>query len=278
MFPKLLELGPLTLHSYGLFLALGFIAAIYTASWLRVREGQSDQDVSNAALWMVAAGIFGGRLAYVIEHWRVEFAHAPFMEVLRVDRGGLMFYGGFLGSVLAMGLYARFRREPFTAYSDLFATVLPLGHALGRAGCFLSGCCHGKTTASWMGVSFPNGSPAWKEFPACVGHDAARCATHGSLPVIPTQLVEAAANLIIFVLLFFLYRRPDRANGLTTGAYLMLYGVLRFGVELLRGDDRVTTFLALSIGQTISLGVFTAGAIFLARALCCGKRNTDATD
>ena len=278
MFPKLFQLGPVTLHTYGFFVALGFISAIYISCWLRRREGQPDADVSGVALWMVAAGIFFGRVAYVMEHWTAEFAAAPFPAVLRVDRGGLMFFGGFLGAVGAMALYARFRRTPFTVLSDVYSVTLPLGHALGRLGCFFYGCCHGKITSSWAGVRFPVDSPAWSlhsqmlcecpgEIPEAFRAAAAQQLERASLPVLPVQFIEAAANFAIFTALFFVYKRPGRVNGVVTGLYLMLYGVFRFLIELLRGDDRMDTFLGLSIGQTIALGVFLSGALSMAWAL-----------
>ncbi|MCL1888350.1 MAG: prolipoprotein diacylglyceryl transferase [Kiritimatiellaeota bacterium] len=272
MFPKLLQLGPLPLHTYGFFVALGFISAVYTAGWLRRREGLPDKPVMDGVMWMVGSGIFGARLAYVIERWGAEFASAPFTAVLRVDRGGLMFYGGFIAAVLTLALYARFRREAFTSLSDVFCVVLPLGHALGRLGCFFFGCCYGKNTSSWMGVCFPRHSPAWNEhykglissldaIPPAYRFAAEQKIPSASPPVLPTQLIESAANFMIFALLLLAYTRPGRAKGMVTGLYLMLYGAARFALEFLRGDERSTVFLSLSIGQTISIAAFAAGAV-----------------
>jgi len=283
MFPKLFQLGPITLRTYGLFIALGFLAALGVASHLRRREGLPTEHLSNLALWMIGTGIVFARAAYVIEHWKKEFADVPFTAVLRIDQGGLMFFGGFIGALLTLVLYAKLRRESFLGLADLLAVVLPLGHAFGRIGCFFFGCCHGKITVSGMNICFPKNSPAWNlhtqmfhDNPDAIPYfsraSAAQCLNHQSLPVVPTQLIEAAANFLVFFLLFFLYRRPNRATGFITGLYLMLYAVLRFAIENLRGDIRATPLLSLSIAQTIGLGTFLLGAIITAFALCRARR------
>lgn len=268
MYPILLRLGPLTLHTYGLFIALGLLATLCVATWLRRREGAPTEHLQNLALWMIVSGVFFSRVAYVVEHWS-EFAEQPFYAVLRIDQGGLMFYGGFLGAIVALLVYARARRESFLGLSDLICTVLPLGHALGRIGCFFFGCCHGRLADSAFGVSFPRNSPAWV---LQVGEGLIPETATKSLPVLPTQLFEAGANLLVFLLLLFLYRRGNRRDGFIAGLYVMLYAVMRFLLEYTRGDERYTTFLSLSISQTIAAGLFLLGAGVAGFALCHKKK------
>jgi len=141
------------------------------------------------------------------------------------------------------------RKERPLALADLFCTVIPLGHACGRVGCFFYGCCYGKDSDAWCAVVFPKFSPSWYE--------------HGQrmVAVLPTQLFEATALLVLFALLLALYLRRRRD---TCAAYLVGYGAIRFCMEFLRGDPRAA-FWGLSIGQVISLGLVAAGAaLFLA--------------
>ena len=137
---------------------------------------------------------------------------------------------------------------------DLLCVVIPLGHAFGRIGCFFYGCCYGKLSESVVAVSFPRGSPAWYEQlnAGLIASTAQR-----SLPVLPTQLFEAAANLALFAVLFLFFRRFRRG---TMALYLIGYALIRFGMEVLRGDPRAAVG-PFSISQTISLALLAAGAL-----------------
>ena len=257
MFPDLLDLGPLHLKTYGACMAVGFLLC-----WRLVERLSHRGDISNLLMALMVSGVLGSRIAYVIEHWEAEFAANP-LEVIRIDRGGLMFYGGL---ILAFAVFLvwcwRHRESPF-ALANLLAAVLPLGHACGRIGCFFYGCCYGKVSTSPLAVSFPVHSPAWFEQVRAGLLDPAAT---GSLPVLPTQLFEAAALLILFAVLQLVYRRRER---LTAGVYLAGYGVIRFGIEYLRGDPRAEVW-ALSISQAISVGIVITGALFI--GLACHNR------
>ena len=159
--------------------------------------------------------------------------------------------------------------ERTRAMADLMAVVVPLGHAFGRIGCFFNGCCYGKQTDSAFGVSFPAMSPAWCEQ---VREHLISSTADKALPVLPTQLFEAAGCLVIFAIVLAVYLKSNcpasegspaakKAAGISAAVYLASYGVLRFLLELLRGDPRAAV-LGLSIGQAISLGVFVVGLVF----------------
>ena len=152
-------------------------------------------------------------------------------------------------------------RQHVFQITDLVLTVVPLGHAFGRIGCFMHGCCFGKITHACIGVAFPKGSPAWWEqayaSPPLIPQTALE-----SLPVIPTQLIESAANFVLFAVLFRLYPQRRRELGFVTGCYLLGYAALRFLIEYLRGDPRFAIG-PFSIGQTISLGIFAGGLLCL---------------
>jgi len=247
-------------------MALGFLCGWQAAVRLCRQTGQNPDSLTSLLTWLMLAAIFGARAAYVMEHWKTEFADQP-LAILRIDQGGLMFYGGFIAAAVMLLLYARARRAHLLDVTDLILAVVPVGHAFGRLGCFMHGCCYGKLTQSWIGVSFPKFSPAWWEqvtaIPPLIAETSLR-----SLPVIPTQLIECVANVVLFAFLYALYPRRFHQRGLVSGCYLIGYATLRFAIENLRGDPRLAVG-PFSISQTISLGVFAAGVGCLAYA-CFG--------
>lgn len=253
MHPDLLDIGFLHLKTYGACMALGFLLCSMLVERLSGRK-----DISGLLMLLAVVGIVGARAAYVIENWRTQFAADP-AQIVRVDRGGLVFYGGLVSAIAAYFAWCIAKRERFTALSDLMCTVIPLGHAFGRIGCFFYGCCYGRRSDGVCAVHFPVLSPAWHEQVASgdLPPDATR-----SLGVLPTQLFEAAALLVLFALLVFAYRRWKDRRGLATGLYMAGYALLRFPLEYLRGDPRAVVG-PLSIAQTISIGLFLLGAWFI---------------
>ena len=241
MFPDLIDIGFLHLKTYGACMATGFLLC-----WILAEKLSGRKDLSNFLMCLMLSGVVGSRIAYVIEHWQAEFAADP-LRIVRIDQGGLMFYGGFILAMVFFFVWCRIHRERPLALADLMSTLVPLGHAFGRIGCFFYGCCYGKDSDAWCAVVFPAGSPSWYE--------------HGrrAVSVLPTQLFEAAALLALFALLMAVYVRYRRY---TTGIYLIGYAVIRFGMEYLRGDPRAAVG-PFSISQTISLAMAAFGALFL---------------
>ena len=251
MYPDLIDIGFLHIKTYGALMATGFVVC-----WWLVERLSGRKDLSNLLMLLMLGGVVGSRAAYVIEHWQAEFASNP-MSVIRVDQGGLMFYGGFILSSVVFFAWCFYKREHPLRLADLLATVLPLGHAFGRVGCFFYGCCYGRDSNAWCAVTFPAGSPSWHE--------------HGRrmVSVLPTQLFEAAALVALFAALMALGRRGARERpGLVTGAYLIGYAVIRFGIEYLRGDPRAAVG-PLSISQAISVGMVVVGVVFIE----CARHN-----
>ena len=267
MFPDLIDLGFLHLKTYGACMATGFLLC-----WTLVERLSGRKDLSNLLLSLMVSGVVGSRIAYVIEHWQAEVAAHP-LQVIRVDQGGLMFYGGFILSFVVFFAWCFVKRESPLKLADLLAAVVPLGHAFGRIGCFFYGCCYGRDSDAWCAVTFPAGSPSWFE--------------HGRkmVSVLPTQLFEAAALLVLFAFLMYVWHRnvkpqtsnvkpqtsnvkPQTSNagsGLILGLYLCGYAVIRFGIEILRGDPRAAVG-PFSISQTISIGMIVIGSLFILNA------------
>lgn len=244
MHPDLIDLGFLHLKTYGACMATGFILC-----WHLIEKLSGRKDLSNFILSLMLSGVIGSRIAYVIEHWTAEFAAHP-ERIIRVDQGGLMFYGGLILAIVVFFGWCLLKKEKMLEIADLFCTVVPLGHACGRIGCFFYGCCYGRDSDAWCAVTFPMGSPSWFE--------------HGRklVSVLPTQLFEAGALMVLFAFLMYVYIRRTRAkaafHGLVAGLYFMGYAVIRFLLEYTRGDPRAVV-CGLSISQTISLGMFILG-------------------
>ena len=254
MHPVLIDFGFFKLHTYGACMALGFLI-----SWKLVERISRRKDLADLIMYLLAGGVVGSRIAYVIEHWTSEFAANPVM-VFRVDKGGLVFYGGLILSMLIFFVWCVLKKERPLALADLLCVVVPLGHAFGRIGCFFYGCCWGRISDSPLAVSFPRHSPAWYDQ---LSHGLIDQTASASLPVLPTQLLEASALFVLFAILIAIYLKWRRH---TAGVYLIGYAALRFGMEYLRGDPRAAV-LGLSIGQTISLGMAFAGAAFVVMGL-----------
>ena len=262
MFPDLIDLGFLHLKTYGACMATGFLLC-----WMLIEKLSGRKDLSNLLLSLMIGGVAGSRIAYVIEHWQSEFASNP-AAVIRVDQGGLMFYGGFILSFVIFFVWCFVKKERPLALADLLAAVIPLGHAFGRIGCFFYGCCYGRDSDAWCAVTFPVGSPCWHE--------------HGRklVSVLPTQLFEAAALLMLFGALMLVWFKLGRGgaeprrgpgDGLILGLYLCGYAVIRFGIEILRGDPRAAVG-PFSISQTISIGMIALGSLFVLHARRTGGR------
>ncbi len=260
MHPDLFSLGPFHVKTYGLCMALGFLAAWQALAWLCRRAGRKTEPMSNLLMLMMVSGVVGSRAAYVIEHWGAEFANHP-ERIVRVDQGGLMFYGGLILAVLVFFAWCFVKRERILPLADMLTAVIPLGHAFGRVGCFFFGCCYGRVSSSPCAVSFPRASPAWYEQvnAGMLPPSAAR-----SLAVLPTQLFESAAVLALFAALLLLHRRFAQTRaGLVSGCYFIGYACIRFMLEVLRGDPRAAVG-PFSISQTISIALlFLGGALVL---------------
>ena len=249
----------LPIKTYGFCMALGFLAAWQVLAWLCRRTGRQPEPLSNLLMLMLFSGIIGARLEYVREFWGREFASDP-LSVFKVWQGGLVFYGGLILAIAVFFVWCRVRRERMAPVADLFVTVIPLAHAFGRVGCFFFGCCYGRESACACAVAFPRHSPAWN---AQVEAGRILQTAQSALPVLPTQLFEAVAVLILFAVLMFVFLRNwKRRPGFTTGCYLAGYACIRFSIEFLR-DDMRQRFGEVSIGQVVSIGLFCLGITFM---------------
>ena len=256
MFPTLFRIGNFEITTFGLMMFVAFIVA----GWILTRQfrhyGLSEDLASSMVMAAAIGGIVGAKIYYAIlfRDWHLLF-----------DRAGLVWYGGMIGGALACTWLILKRHADYLTAADATAPALAIGYALGRIGCFLVGDDYGRPTNSWIGIAFPKGSPpttaeSLRQFGVAVDPSIP---PDQVLRVYPTQLFESAAAFIIFAVLMVMARRPQ-PRGRIAGVFLMLLGVERFLVEIVRAkDDR---FLGpFTIAQLISVVAVILGSFLVLR-------------
>jgi phosphatidylglycerol:prolipoprotein diacylglycerol transferase len=258
------KLGPITVHWYGIMVALGFLAATGIMQWKRKYANLKTENVSDITLYSMIAGIVGARIFYVIEFWSKDFSGRPILEIFRIDKGGLVFYGGFICALVTMILYCRWKKLPIFRVLDLASPAIALGHALGRVGCFLNGCCFGKVCNQSLGAVYPPGTAPAIKYP---DYDHAETILvkgqalvhYFSQHLHPVQLYETTGNIIICIVLLLMMKRLK--TGQVAALYVFLYGVLRFVDEFFRGDHTDYFMGVFTPAQTIGLVLIPVGII-----------------
>ena len=254
MYPILLKIGPLTIHTYGALYALGILTAVALAEYRHRRSGGEPEVIVDMALPVVLGVILGARALFIIVE-REYYLQNP-MEIFMVWKGGLVFYGGLMGGALAFIIITRVRKLELWDMADTVAPGVALGHALGRLGCFFAGSCYGRPTDVAWAVTYTD--------PNSLARDVL------GIPVHPTQIYSAAFLVLLSGILLFIGSR-SAFRGQMIASYGILYGTFRFFIEFLRGDPRGTVVLAditLSTSQAVSLvlvPVSIAAYIYLRR-------------
>jgi phosphatidylglycerol---prolipoprotein diacylglyceryl transferase len=250
VFPRLFQIGNFYLPTYGVLVASGVLLGL----WISVRNSEKQDingdDAWNLGIFMVLAGIVGAKILYVINDWSIYANNWREIFSLGTLQAGGVFSGGLLGALAIGAWYMRSHQMPPLRTVDAFSPGLAFGHVLGRFGCFSAGCCYGKPTNHFWGVTFTNPlAKAVSDTPLGVRLE-------------PTQLIEAAAEFLNFVFLMWLLKRK-KFDGQVFAAFIMLYGTERFFIELLRGDPgRGEVFGGLMSGtQLISICLVIGGAV-----------------
>lgn len=230
---------------YGICYFAGIFAAAITAVFLTKKSRLQGYDVVYSAVYTMLLATIGAKLLFVAVSLDLIFEQqVPFEAILK---GGFVFYGGLLGGILGLFLYTKQFKLSFAEFADLYAVVLPLGHAFGRVGCFFSGCCYGMPY----------------DGPLCVTYSSTAGTTPLGVPLFPIQLVEAGLLLILFVVSIVCYYRCRERVGVTSLLYLIAYPTMRFVLEFFRYDSERGSVLGLSTSQWISLGLLVVAAILL---------------
>ncbi|MBW1771304.1 MAG: prolipoprotein diacylglyceryl transferase [Deltaproteobacteria bacterium] len=245
MYPTLLTLGPLNIHTYGLFIAIGFIIGLLVAMHIGKSEGFQSGQVLDMGFIVILCAIIGSRLAYVLLNISYYVDHP--LDIFKMWQGGLVFSGGLVAVALAMIWYLKRRHLPFWKVGDLFAPAIAIGQGIGRMGCFMAGCCYGKPTGMPWGMIFT---------------DPNTLATR-NIPLHPTQLYAALSGILIFAVLMVL-RAKRKFEGQVFLWFLILHSTSRLLMERLRGDDRgLIPGTEMSVTQLIALLILMTAVVAL---------------
>jgi phosphatidylglycerol:prolipoprotein diacylglycerol transferase len=235
MHPILFHLGPVSLHTYGVFVAMAFLAAIALALREAGKLGEDRNHILDLCFFVLIAAVVGSRLLYVIVEWPT-FQQDP-IEIVRIWHGGLVYYGGFIAAFFTAWWYVKKKGLSLWKTADILAPSIALGQFIGRIGCFFAGCCYGRACDLPWAVIFT---------------DQESLAPKG-IPLHPTQLYSSLNGLNIIAILMCL-RRIKAFEGQVFWTYVLLYGVSRPILEFFRGDDRgILVAGVVSISQVISL-------------------------
>ena len=233
----------LEIPMYGLLIAIGTLIGFFILFKTSKYRGLTEDDSYYCAIWCAVGGLLGAKLLYIIVEFDQLLAD-PAGFLSSIITGGLVFYGGLIGGILAGFIYVRVKKLSFLAIADTIIVPFTLIHAFGRVGCFFAGCCYGRVCDSFISVVYPAGSAA----PAGV-------------PVLPVQLMEAAFLICLFFYLFNELKKVKR-EGIVLGKYVIAYAIWRFILEYLRSDDRGAVGF-LSTSQLISLLLLPLGIAIL---------------
>jgi phosphatidylglycerol:prolipoprotein diacylglycerol transferase len=296
MLPELFRLPfiNLPIHSYGVLIVAGFLTAVYIAYRRCLRYGKYENDFLDFAFWALVGGLIGSRLVFIMVEWKTYFVDNPWTQigstgikipaVFAMWQGGLVYWGAFLGGFIAFLFFASKRKLPKLIFADLVVVGVPLAQMFGRLGCVAAGCCWGQPAyhvdAAGKAIAdipiamrFPPGSSAYDTLfgmaPQSVRDLMLQSGT--TVPLFPSQLLEAAGACLIFWILMWMSPRKWFHGQLLLG-YAVLYSVMRSILELFRGDfDRGYVIDGvLSTSQFISVSVI---AIALVTSLVMWKKN-----
>jgi phosphatidylglycerol:prolipoprotein diacylglycerol transferase len=242
MLPKLFEIGPITIHSFGFTLALAFLVIAWLAGKEFTRRGFTADDAWSLTLAAMIGGVLGAKLYFVLDNWSDAMADP---KGLIFSGSGLTYYGGLFGGALGVILTARRRKLPLDQVAGIGGPLIALGYGLGRVGCFLNGDDYGRPTDLPWGMTFPKGSPPT------------------DVAVHPTQVYETLLSLAVFAFLWSRRKAWEHRGWFTLGLFLVLAGAEPFLVEFVRTNAPVA--LGLTMAQWISLVVLGLGLFLVVR-------------
>lgn len=249
MHPILFELGNWPVYSYGVLLAVAYLAALQLAVVRARRLGLDGSRVMDLGIYLIISALVGAKLMLVLVDFNY-FLSQP-AELLSLVRAGGVFYGGLIAAVAVALVLVRRYGLPMWTTADLFAPGIALGHVIGRFGCLLAGCCYGRPTDVPWALTFTD--------PVAFSN----VGTPLGIPLHPTQLYDAGAELLIMILLLATEKKGRVFAGRTFWFYILLYGVSRFVIEFYRGDDRGAV-AGLSTSQFISIVAVPLALVMLA--------------
>lgn len=246
------ELGPFTVHTYGVLIAVAFLVGLFVASWQAKKAGLDANRITDMAVYVLIAGLLGAKLMLLAGEWRSTYSKMSPSEIAWafIQSGGV-FYGGLLGGIFMAFVCIRRYGLPAWPTADVLAPGVVIGQSIGRLGCFAAGCCWGKTATVPWAVTFTD------------EHLAHTVGTPLDMPLHPSQIYESLATLLIFVVLIWLAPHK-KFQGQVVLTYVALYSTARFGLEYFRGDAGRGFIGPLSTSQAVAIVLaLAAGALFL---------------
>lgn len=238
MYPRLLELGPLTIYTYGVLLAAAYLLGLRLAMARAKARGLDSARVLDLGIYIIVSALVGAKLLLLLTDVGTYIENPR--ELLTLVRAGGVFYGGLIAAVGVAVWYINRIGLPLWTTCDVFAPGIALGHVIGRLGCYFAGCCYGIPTDVPWAITFTD------------PFAAANVGTPLNVPLHPTQLYEAGAEGLILALLLLTESKGRSFPGRTFWLYMLLYAVSRFVIEMFRGDDRGMV-LMFSTSQFISV-------------------------
>jgi phosphatidylglycerol:prolipoprotein diacylglycerol transferase len=244
MLPEICHIGPFTVYSYGLMLVTAFFVAVHLACRQAARSGIDPRKIFDLCFYVFVSGIIGSRFLYILDNLPFFISHPS--EIIMLQHGGMAIFGGIIFGFACALFYVRRNKMGLLVTLDLLVPFVALGHAIGRIGCFLNGCCYGRPSA--FGLYFPSAGQV----------------------LIPTQLYSSALLFIIFLILRRMQNRKH-FTGQILYSYLFLYSLARFSIEFFRNDSP-RIFHGLTLFQLLSLAMFCVSVALFARAWHLRKR------
>ncbi len=253
MHPEAFRIGGYLQSTYGVMVTLAFLIGLWMAARLGRKAGLDTETLVNLGIYVGLSALVGAKLFMIVSDVGYYWRNPGELFTLATFRAGGVFFGGLMCALLVAFLYLRRKGLPGLEVADVFAPAIALGHAVGRVGCFLAGCCWGQPSELPWAVTFTD-PLAHQLFGTPLG-----------VRLHPTQLYEALAEAVIFVILYWRFRRPHRP-GAVIGLYLLLYSGARFLVEFVRAHDQANPLLGpLLLEQWTALALAAGGAWLLGR-------------
>ncbi|MEX1378221.1 MAG: prolipoprotein diacylglyceryl transferase [Eubacteriales bacterium] len=253
MFYEVFKVGPITVHGYGLMIAIGLLAAILLADYRGKKQGLDGDLVFNLMIIAIITGFLGAKLLYLVVEFKA-FLRDPFGLLL--SGSGFVVYGGIIFGALSAFLYCKKKGISFLKHFDLFMPSIALAQGFGRIGCLGAGCCYGRETESIFHIIF---------------HEANIAPIN--VPLVPTQIYSSISNFTIAAILL-IYARKNKRPGNVGLLYLILYSVFRSVIEFFRADYRGSVGV-LSTSQFISIFIFVGAIIAMIINNKRGLKDTD---
>ena len=241
MHPILFQFGSLVIHTYGVFIALAFLAAVILASAKAHLYKYNRDLILDLSFWILVCALIGARALEIVTN--LSYYRADWLKIFKIWEGGLSYFGGLAGGVIGGVIYCKKTGLAVWNIGDLLAPYIALGQAIGRIGCLFAGCCYGKACDYWWAIKF----------------DGPNTLAPQGINLYPTQIYESIGDFVIFLVLLNIAKRRT-FSGQVLLLYFMLYSSLRFIVEFYRGDNP-DVWYTFTLYQLISIGILVVALV-----------------